>query len=49
METEGVNAWAEAGPDAVLKEAQNRIQTEGWDKTRPAIAITVRCEYINDL
>ena len=36
------NAWTNAGPEGILKEAQERVKSIGWERTRVAISTTVR-------
>ena len=36
------NAWTNAGPESILKEAQERVKSVGWEMTRVAISTTVR-------
>ncbi|TDL21882.1 hypothetical protein BD410DRAFT_771211 [Rickenella mellea] len=36
------NAWTDAGPESVISEAQERLNTKGWDDVRPALSLTVR-------
>lgn len=35
-------AWTEGGANIVKKESVERLEKEGWDKVRPALATTVR-------
>ncbi|TCD61455.1 hypothetical protein EIP91_008412 [Steccherinum ochraceum] len=42
IETRSYKAWVAAGPEYVKVEALKLLESQGWDVTRPALAITVR-------
>ncbi|KAF9532005.1 hypothetical protein CPB83DRAFT_760449 [Crepidotus variabilis] len=42
FECQYFDAWKDAGPKTVIEEAPKKVQKEGWDKTRNALATTVR-------
>ena len=42
FEAQNYNAWTEAGPERVLREAEARLRKGGWDDVRPALSVTVR-------
>lgn len=42
MEMVSSEAWTDAGPDFIVEDAQKRVQTLGWEKTKLALSVTVR-------
>ncbi|KAK1225865.1 hypothetical protein PQX77_011175 [Marasmius sp. AFHP31] len=42
-ETAGTGAWTNAGPAALMQEANNRRVEKGWGNVRQAVSTTVRC------
>ncbi|TCD68826.1 hypothetical protein EIP91_009693 [Steccherinum ochraceum] len=41
-ETRTYRAWTQAGPELVKTEALERLEREGWNSLRPALAVTIR-------
>jgi hypothetical protein len=47
FENETLRGWADSGgPAIVKKEAAERLRSEGWDKLRMSLSVTVRCEHL---
>ncbi|KAK1230908.1 hypothetical protein PQX77_005986 [Marasmius sp. AFHP31] len=42
-ETACTGAWTDAGPAALMQEANNRRVERGWDHVRQAVGTTIRC------
>ncbi|KAJ7592878.1 hypothetical protein C8J56DRAFT_929713 [Mycena floridula] len=43
LEATKTNAWIDSGAETVIKQAQERLASGGWDNVRPALATTIRC------
>jgi hypothetical protein len=43
FECGATRAWSTGDAAEVIRNAQSRLATEGWDATRPALSFTVRC------
>jgi hypothetical protein len=42
FECEAFGGWKDAGAKAIINELPKKVKRDGWDKTRKALAVTVR-------
>lgn len=42
FEAQNSNAWTTETPQEILRLARDRLTSEGWDKVRPALSVSVR-------
>lgn len=42
FELRSIKVWADFRPDGIIREALARQRSEGWDATRPALALIIR-------
>ncbi|KAF4596552.1 hypothetical protein EYR38_007939 [Pleurotus pulmonarius] len=46
FEAQNSRAWTLETPQEILRLARDRLASEGWDKVRPALSVSVRCRFL---
>lgn len=42
FEVTATGAWSDGDPSSVMREAKKRLKKQGWERVRPALAMTIR-------